>query len=464
MLTRNSWKVSAYKVLSKFKDRQSSYNHVSYLMANNFVTILSQFLFAPLLTRVYSPEAYGVASVLFALGLNISTLLTMCYEQSLFFEVRQRNRDLISSTVVTWSFVVCSFILLFVLLNPDAVSGVIGIPGGSFWMLLLLPVYIFILVLCNMSYIEVTLKKKYKDTFTWGAPGMVGSKFFSLGYGYIRGGHFSGLFLGEVLLKLYIALFRVLISLKKNLGAYLLFSRKGIKKGLSLLRTYKRFPYYELPASYFSLFVGQVPIYFLTFLKANAVVGWFSISISLLEAPIRLISFSVSPILMQKLTEMKNNMDGYRKILEKTFTLIFLIILVPSLILFFYGKDLFSLFFGEKWIEAGIISSSFIFVYLFRFELDLLYNVLTVMGFQKKKFLVFLIEGIIRISLLVITYLIVRDPLRTIIIWASECALVYYFVTLYAYGILRLKLTKLIILKTLVTGLFLLAFVWKFVI
>ena len=82
-------------------------------------------------------------------------------------------------------------------------------------------------------------------------------------------------------------------------------------------------------------------------------------------------------------------------------------------------------------------------------------------GLQKKKFVISITEGLARIGLLILTYLIVKDALQTIIFWAYESAVIYFFVTLFTYRLMDLKLKRLVILKVTMVLLFISIFLWK---
>ncbi len=455
-------KVFYHNFLKRFRNPESMYNHVSYLFLGNLVTILSQFVFAPLITRYYTPESYGTFSAFFAAGLSLSTLLTLRYEQSLLLEENPENRDRIAAILVTFGFYFTGLLMGVMLIDADFFSALIGATGSSYW-ILLFPVFVFLNVFFLVTGVESTIAKKFRDAFVCGAPTMASSKLINLGYGYAFNGHFSGLLLGDIYLRLVYVTFRLGISLKKKLARYFIFSLSQLRQTVVLLVKYKRFPLYDLPAMYINMIVGQSHIYFLTALKQHMVLGWVGISFALLDAPLRLISYSVSPVLMHRATVMRDQMPEFRKLLIRVVTGIYLVALLPSAILFFWGGEIFSFVFGSQWAMSGLIVSSFIFFYTFRFEYDILDNIMSVLGLQKSKLLVYVVEGFTRISLLIITWLILRDPLQTIITWAYECAIVYFFVTMYAYRLLHLRMSRLLVLKTMISILFLGAYFFKHV-
>ena len=74
----------------------------------------------------------------------------------------------------------------------------------------------------------------------------------------------------------------------------------------------------------------------------------------MLGLPIQLIGGAISTVFQQKATHDYNSAGTCRPIFIKTLKTLSLIAIVPTLIIMFYGPDLFALIFGEKWRDAGI--------------------------------------------------------------------------------------------------------------
>ena len=295
-------------------------NHVSYLFLANLVTIVSQVVFAPLLTRYYTPEAYGLFSAFISAGINISTILSLRYENALLLETNEKNRNLIAGMIVTLGFAGGLLMTIFILSFPGFLSQLVG-TGNSTLMLLMIPVFVVVNIFFIVTGVEVTLTNKYRDSFFYGSPAMVGSKVYSLAYSVFINGHFAGLFTSDIISRLALVIIRLTISLKKGVKSYLIISHQQVMAGLLLLKKYRRFPIYDLPATYINIFVGQAPVYFLTALKQTAILGWLGISLSMLEMPLRLMSYSLAPVLMQRAGSMRDDPAGFQKILESLFRL-----------------------------------------------------------------------------------------------------------------------------------------------
>jgi O-antigen/teichoic acid export membrane protein len=76
----------------------------------------------------------------------------------------------------------------------------------------------------------------------------------------------------------------------------------------------------------------------------------------ILSIPTVVIGAAIGQVFFQKISEAYSNEEKITEMIFKTWKILFLIGIVPTLILFFYGENLFSIIFGPKWAEAGKIS------------------------------------------------------------------------------------------------------------
>ena len=99
----------------------------------------------------------------------------------------------------------------------------------------------------------------------------------------------------------------------------------------------------------------------------SEVAGQFDLSRQVLSIPLSLISLSVSQVFMQKISELKNSKKSIKIIFNKLFIFLVISAILFILPLFFYGKELFILLFGENWIFAAEITSILVFGYAIKF-------------------------------------------------------------------------------------------------
>jgi O-antigen/teichoic acid export membrane protein len=84
--------------------------------------------------------------------------------------------------------------------------------------------------------------------------------------------------------------------------------------------------------------------------------GSYSFSLRILSIPSVVIGASIGQVFFQRISEAHINKENIRDVIFKTWKVLALIGIIPALVIFFFGEDLFRIIFGMKWAEAGLIS------------------------------------------------------------------------------------------------------------
>lgn len=97
----------------------------------------------------------------------------------------------------------------------------------------------------------------------------------------------------------------------------------------------------------------QLPTFLFSAFFSTAVVGYYALSMNVLQLHMSLIGAAISQVFFQRAAEAK--FDGtLARIAEETFLRLSLIGVFPILLLAATGKDLFIVVFGPAWGEAGV--------------------------------------------------------------------------------------------------------------
>jgi O-antigen/teichoic acid export membrane protein len=92
----------------------------------------------------------------------------------------------------------------------------------------------------------------------------------------------------------------------------------------------------------------------LSYFFSDAVTGAYSFSLRILSIPTIVIGASIGQVFFQKISEAYGNEEKITGMIVKTWKVLFMIGILPTLILFFFGEDLFKFVFGDKWAEAEL--------------------------------------------------------------------------------------------------------------
>lgn len=324
----------------------------------------------PLLTRLYTPEDFGVLALYMSLAGMISVIITARYEVAVMLPERDEDA---ASLVVLSVFIAgtISFLLLIVVfVFNQNIQALLNNTAIGPW-LYLLPITVFVTGLWQALNYWNNRAKKFKrlavSRVAQGG-GMTVAQFL-LG-GLSAGGLVVGYLAGQV-------------------GGLLVFVSRTWREDRAVLshvtsatvlenaRRYSKFPKYSMLGALLDNAAVQMPVLMLSKFYDAHIVGIFSLTFRALNLPMSLIATSFSQVLFQRFVVLqRENPDRLAPFVLKLF--FGLLALMVPLVAFVWvvGPDLFALVFGETWRQAGDYATVLIFAVAIRFAVSPLSTVL----------------------------------------------------------------------------------------
>jgi O-antigen/teichoic acid export membrane protein len=327
-------------------------------------------IISPILTRIYSPEEFGLLILFMSIVSILSVAVSLRYDKAIIQPLE--DEDAISLVVISMLLTISVSAVLAILINIfyTQIQELLGnneISILKYWV----PFTVLIIGFYQSLYQWYLRKKQFnfcakiitcKGAVT--ASGQIG-----LGAMMFPGGLIFGYLIGII-----VALLLLLKSFIKNKSfLILIFNKKRILKNL---KKYNKMPKY----STWGALADNVSLNMPTLVIAKfffASVGIFGLTMKALSLPINLISEALSIVLFQKVSQLHNDdPDKIESFIIKIF-LILIFIMIPFVgFICFFGEDLFVFIFGEAWREAGVIASILVFAVAIRFVVNPLSAVL----------------------------------------------------------------------------------------
>lgn len=340
--------------INKIRQEGTFIRYVSIVTSWNIAISLIQFVLSPIITRLYSPEQYGVFALFNTIVTNLVLIGSLRYTEAIVVTETpgQRNNAIALSflSIVAVSLLATAVIFL----GSEYILQFIGVSWPEY-LLYLVPVAtvlgggLEILVSTNVS------RKKFLNNGLSGFSLNLLSRGFNIFYALNIQARAIGLVWGDITGKvagILVALFSF-GNLKNTLGRFnQSISWTGVRK---VAYQYKNFPFYTLPTNLLMLLSGHLPIYFFTIQFNSQVVGNYALSSSLLEIVNRLIPYSIAGVFLPKAMELKKM--SLQHLSESTYKLYWAMFWVALLIFSGFamlGKIMFPFVFGESWQTAGI--------------------------------------------------------------------------------------------------------------
>lgn len=335
--------------------------NVSVLATGSVITQVISVLISPVLSRLYSPEDYGLLAVFLSV-LNMASVI-ICFRYELAIVLPKSESDAIN--LVRFCLVICTILTLIMLplsiFFSREISGILGNPGLGFWLPFLV-LTIFVTGVYNTLNYFIIRSEKFKTITKAKVIQSVGQSAASTGFG-LYGMTGSGLIISAILGQVLSALTLTYSSLRK----ILIFDKSDIKRISGLIKKYKEFPAVNMPLAILDIFSLQIIVVLISNFFTDEITGYYSFALRLLTIPSVLIGSSIGQVFYQKLSDTVNSNGNYQSLIIQTWKMLFLISIVPLIIVMIFAPDIFAFTFGEKWRTSGNISSVLCIMYFFMF-------------------------------------------------------------------------------------------------
>lgn len=307
----------------------------------------------PILSRIYSPEQMGIFGVFVALVGMVGTLATLRYENAILLPKDEKEAVGIVWLVVLNSVIVSLLLAVTLAIGGDRTLELIGAVSLSDYFLWIAVGTCLMGIMQGLNSWLIRCEQFRQLTFARFSQSAA-TALSQLAVGF-AGFSAVGLVWGQILGQL-VGVFAMMVALiaYSNVKLFASVSLVDLRR---LGKRYIRFPQYSLPADALNALASYLPYFILGLYFGPVVVGLYFMMQRMTLAPIALVANAVSDVFRERVTRDFREAGNCRPLLIKTFLSLFAISLPLSLLLFFFGPQLFSFVLGDEWTEAGSYAS-----------------------------------------------------------------------------------------------------------
>ena len=308
-------------------------------------------LATPLITRLYTPEQLGLLAIFMAIMAVIVVVSSLRYELAIPLPSNDGSARQVLFVAISFNWACALLSLLAVAFFHNDIAKLSKAPELS-QLLWLLPIGVLLGGGYKSFNYWAIRKKKYAQIGRTKVLQSVANVATQIAAGIAGLGAF-GLILGQ-LIGQTAGVIRLATGTRMR-AKYSVASLRSIRTKV-MLRRYSNFPKYDTPAALVDVLSVQLPNLLLVSLFSPAVGGLYVLAERVLSAPMGLVAQAVGQVLFGNCRESLKNGSLERLVVKIVFAL-FAIVLIPSIIIFFYAPDIFSVLFGENWRESGNYAS-----------------------------------------------------------------------------------------------------------
>ena len=413
------------KAIDTIRNNEFIRNIITLMAGTSFAQIIS-LIFLPILTRIYTPEEFGILAIYLSTAKILSTISTGRYELAVMLP--KKDKGALNLMVLSLSLVLITAFITFIalLFFKNELLTMINITKHQN-IFYLLPLSIIFLGFYQNIYYWTARLKKFKNIARSRLIQSSSKSVINTGLGATGFGAFGlvfGTIIGQFLatFSLFRDLFKAKISLIKS------FDISIMKKEAS---ANKNFPIFSLPMGFLNSISGNLIIYVLTIFFTQQLVGFYSNALNVINYPLNFISSSFTSVFYQKINETKNKVRIY---IFSYFANLFVAITILFPV-FFWGDIIFSFILGRKWEMAGTLAGIISPLVISRFAMSSVSDVFSAL--KKNHFL--LGWQIIYLLLAIFVIYLFRDaPIEILLTYFTLIGSAMYFILAFS-GFLILK-------------------------
>ncbi|CAM4411217.1 lipopolysaccharide biosynthesis protein [Paenibacillus tarimensis] len=308
------------------------------------ITILS----APVLSRLFTPENFGVFTFYSSIISVLSIVAGGKYEIAVVLPEKDEDAVNVMGLSIMLAFITS---LLSALLLGGAmwVNAPITAQMDTWW-LLWIPASILAIGIYQSCNYWSTRQKTFRRQSVSQVVRSVGVSGTQLSTGFAGLGG-AGLILGQ-LLGQWVATMTLFVQTWREDGKAIR-DKLSMKKMLASIKTYKQFPLFNMPQAFINAMSQQMAPFLLAAYYGSAAVGLYGLSLRLLQMPINVISQSIRQVYLKRASDVFNRKGKQFPLYVKTILSLGAVGILPVCILVVWGPELFAVILGEQWREAG---------------------------------------------------------------------------------------------------------------
>ena len=337
-------------------------------------------LASPFLTRIYSPEEFGMFTLFVSIASTASVVGAGRLELAQLIPKRSLAANKVRTTAIVFS-IIFSFLfgIVLVMIRPEVIE------NSLFY--ILLPLTVLLISLGSIQNYYATRKNKFKSISLGNLIKSISNNSIAITLGLLQyslglvAGYIVGNIAFNTLLRFYLPKSRMFVQ--------------TIKEHLKTLSSYKDFPTTNSISAFSNMATNQLPIIIMAMVFDNALIGLYGLLMKVLNMPLIFFGRSISQVLFSRFSSEERKGASMTKWVQKLGVYLFIGITIILLPLVFWGEDIFSIAFGEEWAEAGRLVVYFIPFYVLRF----VYFCLSTLMIVKRRLKTDLIQNISALAL-----------------------------------------------------------------
>jgi len=307
-------------------------------------------LVAPIVARLFAPEAFGVAALFTSITGIIGVVACLRYQFSIMLPKTDEEAANLLGVSLSFVLIITGISVSVIFFAGDIIVNLLNSPELKKY-LWLIPIAVFVNgIFVALNYWNSRTKHFSRLSIARVVSSVVaqGTKLGSGFVGFISGGVLIGTnILGQVVSTVVLG-----CQVWRN-DRYLFKANIRWEKILEGIKRYRKFPIIDIWGGLLNTISWQLPALLLASFFSPVIVGYYALGSAVIRMPMNIIGGAIAQVFYQRACDAKNKGES-AEVVENVYKRLVAIGLFPMLLLCLIGQDLFSVVFGNNWSEAGL--------------------------------------------------------------------------------------------------------------
>ncbi|MDP0589323.1 MAG: oligosaccharide flippase family protein [Candidatus Endonucleobacter bathymodioli] len=335
-------------MINRLKPKSEFSRNILTLITGTTIAQAITVVISPILTRIYTPEDFGIFALYMSIVCIVATIATGQYEMAILLPKKDSDALHIVILSVLIAFIISLLILIIVFFFNAPITKILNNEEISKW-LYFAPLSIFLIGLYQSLNYWFNRKKYYKTLAKNKILQTSSTASMNLTMGFSGLGS-SGLLLSSIFGQI-IAIFFLAKNIQREDH---IFSKKiNRTKTCYLAKKYINCPKFLIAAGFINTLSVQSPVLLLSTFYQSTVIGFYMLIQRIIGLPMSMIASSVADVFRQKASYEYAHNGECRQTYLVTFKKLFLLALIPFILFYMIAPDLFSFVLGKEWESSG---------------------------------------------------------------------------------------------------------------
>ena len=336
--------------IGQFYAREGFRGPVMTLLSGTAVTFVISYLALPVLTRLFTTQAFGISDYFVTIVSVLTALAALRYEEAVMLPASDQKARTVVWLAGILTLVITATVALVSLWSRE-ITSLLGAPEEiASWLWLVAPTLLLIRF-GKLAETWLTRKRAFRTITGAEATNKIAiiSSRIGLGAGTPLGA--GGLILGFITGHALGAAYFGAALLRRNRAPDT--RRPSMSELRSVARRYRRFPLYAMPSSLLNTVLGRLPVLLLPVYFGWDVTGLYGRAFAVLAIPLSLIGTAVAQVFFVDgaTAHRENRLAGFT---ESVHARLVMVGMFPCMLLIAAGPELFAFVFGAGWRAAGV--------------------------------------------------------------------------------------------------------------